>query len=136
MGMLVTDVTALVASLAKVCQARLRGGRGPGRLGGSGPATGHSCEARPSAAGPLGRPFLLPGGAVASVVRLFIRQALVVSGGVRHHARCGERRHRARPWLRPRLCSWLLVGAMGLSFLACKIGPVASAAPGYEDWMG
>lgn len=90
MGMLVNDVTALVASLAKVCQPWLRGGRGLGQLGGSGPATGHSCEARHSAAAsePFSRPFLLPGGAVCAAVRLFARQAREVSGGAGHGPRC------------------------------------------------
>lgn len=80
MGMLVNDVTALVASLAKVCQPRLRGGWGLGQLGGSGPATGHSCRA-PHFCCPASEPLhlsFLPGGVIL----------VICSVRVRYYTRC------------------------------------------------
>lgn len=64
MGMLVNDVTALVASLAKVCQPRLRGCWGLGQLGGSRPATGTAADHTTSATVPPSQALLSSSGEI------------------------------------------------------------------------
>lgn len=91
MGMLVNDVTALVASLAKVCQPQLRGGWGLGQLGGSGPATGTAAEHATSAAPPQshsGSAVFFQGESFVHLsIHSFIQQAFEFLICVRYYSR-------------------------------------------------